>query len=377
MHLPLARASLVALAAAALLAPPAPAADVPAAHEPAPVVWDSPSDDARGSMPLGNGDIALNAWVEPSGDLLFYIGKSDSWEDNSRLAKVGLVRVRLAPALLVPGAAFRQELSPARGEMVVTVTRPRPDGGQNRHKTTVRVWVDANHPVAHVAIASDAPVAASASFELWRTSPYTLPTIESTDVNLDRSRPDQRWNTTNPMPEVAGLHAVVARLLALPRTLLPDRDRAYLQGFHARVPALPTREADGVRMLAAAERFESKKNVENPELYTVFPFRLVSFEKPNAALGREALVRRTDRGPWGWRHEDVFMAYLGLADDARAYLVQRARSVANPQLRPETVRMRFPAFWGPNYDWIPDQCHGGVLMTALQAMLMQSEGDKI
>ena len=42
------------------------------------VVWDSPSADARGSMPLGNGDIALNAWVEPGGDLLFYIGKTDS-----------------------------------------------------------------------------------------------------------------------------------------------------------------------------------------------------------------------------------------------------------------------------------------------------------
>ena len=27
------------------------------------VVWDSPSKDCHGSMPLGNGDIALNAYI--------------------------------------------------------------------------------------------------------------------------------------------------------------------------------------------------------------------------------------------------------------------------------------------------------------------------
>jgi len=32
-----------------------------------------------------------------------------------------------------------------------------------------------------------------------------------------------------------------------------------------------------------------------------------------------------------------------------------------------------PAFWGPNYDWTPDQTHGAVLMKGLQAMLMQAE----
>ena len=32
---------------------------------------------------------------------------------------------------------------------------------------------------------------------------------------------------------------------------------------------------------------------------------------------------------------------------------------------------RFPAFWGPNFDWIPDQDHGGNAMMALQTMLLQ------
>ncbi|MCF7689453.1 MAG: DUF5703 domain-containing protein [Cephaloticoccus sp.] len=674
---------------------------------PAEVVWDSPSSDARGSMPLGNGDIALNAWVDTGGDLLFYIGKTDTWEDNSRLAKVGLVRVQLIPGLLSSGGAFAQRLVPARGEIVVTMAP----------EVTLRLWVDANHPTIQVEVEAVEPVAAAITFELWRTHPVTLPTIEVSDVNLDRSKPDHQraptvvepdmilsgledsigwyhhnrksvgpvetmahqdllgapwtdpilhrtfgavirspgasrvtaqrlmqgpakrhefsvhvltqhpsspeqwlagikalinqaetvsvadryaqhvtwwrefwsrshiaitaapdiadaaaprevtrgyalqrfitacagrgafpikfngslftvpwpdqpgdadyrrwgpgywwqntrlpyaglctsgdwdmlesfhrmfagevtavsryraqryynftdaaympecihswgavfgesygwettaaertdklqtsgyhkwewvsglefvfmlldyfdhtgdrdflvrtlipaarlyirffdcfyetgpegklvmhpaqaletwWDSTNPMPEVAGLHAVIGRLLALPNDLLPGADRNYLMTLREKLPPLPIQEVDGVRLLAPAEKFANKRNIENAELYAVFPFRLVSFEKDNAGLGVEALVRRMDRGAFGWRQEDIFMAYLGLANEARDYVVERARN--------KDPACRFPAFWGPNYDWTPDQCHGGVLMKAVQAMLMQTEGDAI
>ena len=33
--------------------------------------------------------------------------------------------------------------------------------------------------------------------------------------------------------------------------------------------------------------------------------------------------------------------------------------------------------WGPNFDWVPDQDHGGVLMKAAQSMLMQTDGREI
>lgn len=39
------------------------------------VVWDSPSKDYNGSMPIGNGDLAANVWVEPTGDLIFIFPK--------------------------------------------------------------------------------------------------------------------------------------------------------------------------------------------------------------------------------------------------------------------------------------------------------------
>ncbi len=95
----------------------------------------------------------------------------------------------------------------------------------------------------------------------------------------------------------------------------------------------------------------------------------IAFDKPGVQLGIRALEHRSDRGSSGWRQDDVFMAYLGLADQARDNLVKRARN--------KHADSRFDAFWGPNYDWVPDQDHGGILLKALQAMLLQTDGEKI
>src|SRR5580693_5183646 len=43
------------------------------------VSWNTPGPNSAASMPLGNGDIGLNVWVEPEGDVLFYISKTDAW----------------------------------------------------------------------------------------------------------------------------------------------------------------------------------------------------------------------------------------------------------------------------------------------------------
>jgi len=668
------------------------------------VSWESPSLDGRGSMPLGNGDIGLNVWAEASGDILFYIGKTDAWDDNGRLLKLGRVRVSLRPNPFGPGSAFRQELRLRQGEVSV-------DGRVEGRPVRTRIWVDANRPVIHVQTESETPVRASVSFEPWRTERTTLPSLEVSDMyhsappdklvptvvepdtvlaglqdevgwchrniksvgpeltmrfqdlmeapwkdpllhrtfgaliraeggrraddrtlecpptgrhrvsvhvlakqpatveewlaalresakaaeavdfetrrkahlgwwaafwdrsavsirdtapdgpgkdvargyNLQRFinacagrgaypikfngslfnvawpdkpgdadyrrwgpgywwqnsrlpyigacasgdfdlfepffrmyagevfevskyrtrryfghpgayypeciypwgavfmesygwdkpaaeradklqtsgwhkwewvaglelawmmldysehtedeaflrdktiplalevmtffdryyKTDERgklvmhpaqaletwWDSTNPMSELAGLQALAARLLDLPGYALPAEGRRFVESLRAKLPELPVREVEGVRMLAPAEKFADKRNVENPELYAVFPFRLCSFEKANASLGIEALHRRLDKGHTGWRQDDVFMAYLGLAEEAKANVAARART-SDPNCR-------FPAFWGPNYDWTPDQDHGGILVKAVQAMLIQTEGRAI
>jgi len=173
------------------------------------------------------------------------------------------------------------------------------------------------------------------------------------------------WTCTNPMPELAGLHAIVARLLALDESLTTAEQRARWSAFRAKLPDLPTRDNAGKPAFAPAEIYENKRNFENPELYCVFPFRLAAFNRPTADLAIRALHHRWDRGNTGWRQDEIFMAYLGLTDQAQRNLVGRAKHHDRTQ--------RFPVFWGPNFDWTPDQDHGGVLMKAFQAMLMQAE----
>jgi hypothetical protein len=669
------------------------------------VVWDSPSKDAWGTMPAGNGDLSLNVWMEESGDLLFYLGKTDSWDDNCRLLKLGLVRVRLNPNPLLKSKVFKQTLRLSEAAVEINC-------GQGQDEVDLKVWADANHPVIHVAVKSKKPVEATATVELWRTEPYELPTIEVSDVHFDHYVPgnkhfptivepdtvltglkdrigwyhhnrksvgpalaaklqdmegfkqedpilhrtfgavitaeraekiddlnlrspaatshlfsiyvltkhpsspeewlksvegliaatekipfktrlqahrqwweqfwrrswidihstspsddtyivsrayvlqrfinacagrgqypikfngsiftvpnpgspgdadyrrwgpgywwqntrlpyismctsgdfdlreplyrmycgdvlemakyrtrhyfghegayfnecvyfwgaafnesygwtprekrtvvenesrwhrwewqgglellymmldhfehtldekllkerllplahevltfydqhykvDERgkiimepaqaletwWDCRNPMPEIAGILAVTERLLELAGNKVSAEEKALWQRMHDKMPELPTRVVDGVRMLAPAERFADKHNIENPELYAVFPYRRIAIGRPGIELGIEALKRREDRGNFGWRQDDIFMAYLGLTEQAREYVVGRARKGHEGS--------RFPAFWGPNYDWIPDQDHGGVLLKAVQAMLIQTDGRKI
>jgi alpha-L-fucosidase 2 len=177
------------------------------------------------------------------------------------------------------------------------------------------------------------------------------------------------WRCTNAMPELAGCLAVTERLLAMPAEFAPPSDRDLWQSLHAKLPPIPLRDVNGRKALAPAELFAQKSNSENPELYPVFPFRLFAFNRPNPDWALAALEHRWDRGDSGWRQDHIFMAYLGLAEDARKGLVNRARSHDQGE--------RFPAFWGPNYDWTPDQDHGGVLMKTFQSMLLQTDGRKI
>ncbi len=674
------------------------------------VVWDSPSRDYHGSMPLGNGDISLNAWIEPDGKLSFYIGKIDTWGDNGRLLKLGKVGITFEPHIIFSEGEFRQELDLKSGTIVV---HSKGKAGNKNADVTLQLWVDANHPIIHLSHKSTVPLKMTANIELWRTKPDSLPRLETSDLLEERSQPgslhepvivepdsyvdygetaigwyhfnkksvgfeltnqlqgldeflkqdpilhrifgavitgtnvqrvnekslqtessksgilnvyvltkhpstpekwktsmdslmneigqksllelrnahekwwtdfwdrswiyatsadsitennesdafivsrayalqrfidasagrgnypikfngsiftvpseenpgnadyrrwgpgywwqntrlpylsmcaagdfelmkpffkmyagnvyelnkfrtnkyfgikgayfpeciyfwgsvftstygwtpyseredklqesgyhkwewvagpelvfmmldyydytqDEKflqnkivplandvmqffdqyystnndgrlvmhpsqaletwWDCTNPMPELAGLYSITQRLLALPERLTMQMDRDFWKSFQGKLPELPTRETPSGTALAPAEKFENKRNVENPSLYAVFPFRLFGVGEPKPEWAKNALKHRWDKGDFGWRQDDIFMAYLGLTDEARDNLIGRAKSFDK--------NSRFPAFWGPNYDWTPDQDHGGVLMKTFQSMLMQPD----
>jgi len=178
------------------------------------------------------------------------------------------------------------------------------------------------------------------------------------------------WDAENPAPDVAGLKCVLARLLDLPETATGAARKRFWKKLSAKVPPLPMEEKDGKERLAAAKEIHGEtRNAENPELYAVFPFRLYGVGKPDLEMARHTFETRRVKGHWGWVQCDVQAAYLGLTKTAANGVAYRART--------KDEASRFPAFWGPNADWIPDQCHGGNMMMGLEAMLMQADGDRI
>src|SRR4030042_2422199 len=81
------------------------------------------------------------------------------------------------------------------------------------------------------------------------------------------------WDCRNPMPEIAGILAVTERLLELAGDKVRGDEKSLWQRLHDKMPGLPTREVEGKKILAPAETFATKSNIENPELYAVFPYR--------------------------------------------------------------------------------------------------------
>lgn len=159
------------------------------------------------------------------------------------------------------------------------------------------------------------------------------------------------WDCRNPLPEIAGLLAVTERLLELAGHKVSPEEKALWQRMHEKMPELPRREVNGVKVLAPAERFADKHNIENPELYAVFPYRRIAFGRPGLELAIEALRRREDRGNFGWRQDDIFMASLGLTGEAREYVVGRAKNCHKGS--------RFPAFWGRTTTGCPTRTTAG------------------
>lgn len=118
--------------------------------------WISPSSNSSESMPCGGGDIGLNVWVE-NGDLMFYISRSGTFDENNTLLKQGRVRVQLHPNPFLSGNDFYQELNMEKGSMTVT------SGG-----VKVVLWADVFKPVVHVEIESKRRIESTVYYENWR-----------------------------------------------------------------------------------------------------------------------------------------------------------------------------------------------------------------
>ena len=120
------------------------------------VVWHSPSQDATGQMPLGNGDIAAGVYAIEDDDLYLLLAKNDALTQYGDIFKTGRIRISLNPNPFEKGKSFRQIMDMKTGSIRIEA------GG-----VSMRIWADASRNVYHVEINSPDEIRVSAAPEFW------------------------------------------------------------------------------------------------------------------------------------------------------------------------------------------------------------------
>lgn len=127
------------------------------------VIWKSQSKSPSGSMPLGNGDIGANLWVDEQGQLCLYISKTDAFSEIGRLLKIGKVILRTKPQIL-NSKDFTQTLKIQDGLIQIEATN------SEKQSLSVTCLIDANRPVLTISGKSNTPVEVELVNAIWRTS---------------------------------------------------------------------------------------------------------------------------------------------------------------------------------------------------------------
>jgi alpha-L-fucosidase 2 len=175
------------------------------------------------------------------------------------------------------------------------------------------------------------------------------------------------WKVHDPAPDIAALHAVIPRMLSLAPTLTTSTQRSAWKDLLAELPDLP--QGDGKLLPYTGPQTAQLRNVENPELYAIYPYRLYGIGKPDLDLAKRTFAARRFTEKGCWVQDPIQAAFLGLDSIARTY-VHFNFTRKDPSLR-------FPAFWAVGHDYLPDEDNGGNGEYALQHMLLQADGNNI
>ncbi len=170
---------------------------------------------------------------------------------------------------------------------------------------------------------------------------------------------------------ISALRVISKTLLEISEADLSETDLAFLKAFQAKIPPLNFRVIAGKKVLAPAKSWERINNTEAAQLYPVFPWGIYGLGLPDLEIAQNTWYYDSDlqkfRSHVGWKQDNILAARLGLTEEAAKYnLLKMANS-----------GRRFPAFWGPGFDWVPDHNWGGSGMIGMQEMLLQEVGDKI
>ena len=174
---------------------------------------------------------------------------------------------------------------------------------------------------------------------------------------------------TNPADLIAGLQACLEGILTLDDDALKLRDKAYYRAFLKTLPPYTYADTKGSRVMQPAASWKVYRNAEIPQLYPLFPFNRFALGRDDMQVFRDTYRLGTFRkgNIISWHQDGIFFARMGMTEEAADY---------NARKLDDSPR-RFPTFWGPGHDWVPDHNWGGTGMLGLQEMLMQTAGDEI
>ncbi|SDT16388.1 hypothetical protein SAMN05216490_2630 [Mucilaginibacter mallensis] len=176
------------------------------------------------------------------------------------------------------------------------------------------------------------------------------------------------YNSTS---TIAALQTVLTTLLKLPPQYLTDAERKNWEIMLKRIPPINFTQIEGHKTIAPAKSWERINNIESMQLYPVFPWGIYGVGKPDLDVAINTWKYDTlaieFRSGIGWKQDNIFAARMGLIKEAADLTVFKLKNSGR----------RFPAFWGPGFDWTPDHNWGGSGMIGLQEMLMQVDDKKI
>ena len=127
--------------------------------------------------------------------------------------------------------------------------------------------------------------------------------------------PKKESCVTNDTPTVAGLHSVLEKLLALPATSsVTPAMVAEWTALLDLVPPVPMSK-DKTTVVAGTTLPAAESNVENPELYTLHPYRVYSAGKGgDLRPALSAFAKKKHGSDQGWCQVGPDAALLGLGD---------------------------------------------------------------
>ena len=153
------------------------------------------------------------------------------------------------------------------------------------------------------------------------------------------------WKVKNPATDLAALRYFFPAIIEASKQLNVDAElRLVWQDRLDHLAAYPMKPKTGAIMpyeLQPGEELEWR-NAENPELFPIGVFPLITLGSPDYDLGLKTFYARKNVNVYGWNTDSICAARLGIADDA-------ASSRLFPGWNPEEVKGRGLQFLLPSH----------------------------